>query len=262
MNKKQGIKWSLAIVLIIIGTLLCMNTFSAHNYSNDWNFGVVLPGIIGLGCFVISILLIFKKGHIFKSKGMRRFIMISFILCSLIFITIEAFIIVDPYTHSSKEAGKVDTVIVLGCGIWPDGRPTLALIMRLDKAIEYYKENPHVDIIVSGGQGPNEPYPEAQAMMEYLVDRGIPEEKIINEDKSTSTRENFEFSRRLLNIPDDKIEKIVFITNDFHILRSRILAKRFGFDAYAIAAPTPRVIMLNSYLREFFAFIKSMLVDY
>jgi uncharacterized SAM-binding protein YcdF (DUF218 family) len=65
-----------------------------------------------------------------------------------------------------------------------------------------------------------------------------------------------------MNIPDDKIEKIIFVTSDFHIFRARILARRFGFDAYAIAAPTPRVILLNSYLREFFAFIKSMLVDY
>ena len=65
-----------------------------------------------------------------------------------------------------------------------------------------------------------------------------------------------------MNLPDDKTEKIVFVTNDFHVLRARILARRFGFEAYAIPAPTPRVIMLNSYLREFFAFVKSMAVDY
>ncbi len=259
---KQGVKWSLATVLTLIGILLCYNTISAHNYSNDWNLGVVLPAIIGVGCFVIAIMLMSVKGYLFKNKKLRRFIIVSVILCSLVFITIEALIIADPYTHGTDEAGKVDTVIVLGCGIWPDGRPTLALILRLDKAIEYYKENSHVNIIVTGGQGPNEPYAEALAMKEYLLNSGIPEEKIIVEDKSTSTRENFEYSRRLMNIPDDKTEKIIFITNDFHIFRSRILAKRFGFEAYAIAAPTPRVILLNSYLREFFAFIKSMLVDY
>lgn len=259
---KHGIRWFAAALLTIIGILLCMNTVSAHNYSNDWNLGVILPSVIGLGCFALSVRLAFIKGYIIKNRTARRIIIAAAILFLLVFMIIEAMIVIDPVIHGSDEAGMVDTVIVLGCGIWPDGRPTLALAMRLDKAVEYYRENPHVNIIVSGGQGPNEPYPEAVAMRDYLVDRGIPEDKIINEDKSTSTRENFEFSRRLMDIPDNKVEKVIFVTNDFHIFRARILARRFGFEAYAISAPTPRVILLNSYLREFFAFIKSMLVDY
>jgi uncharacterized SAM-binding protein YcdF (DUF218 family) len=132
----------------------------------------------------------------------------------------------------------------------------------LDKALDYYNRHPDVDIIVTGGQGINEPFPESVAMEEYLIKHGVPKEQIIQEDKSTSTRENFEFSRRLMNVPDDETMKIVFITNDFHVFRSRILAKRFGFEGYAISAPTPRVILVNSYLREFFAFVKSMVVDY
>ncbi len=262
MNKKQGGRWFFAAFLIILGIFLFMNTASAHNYSNDWNFGVIMPAIIGLCCFIYSMLLLRTKGTIIKNKGLRTAFIAVFIICSLCFITVEALIIADPYTHGKQQAGRVDTVIVLGAGIWPDGRPTLALKLRLDKAIEYYKENPHVNIVVSGGQGPNEPYSEALAMEEYLINRKVPEEKIFKEDKSTSTRENFEFSRRIMNLPNDKIEKIVFITNDFHVFRARILARRFGFDAYAIAAPTPRVIILNSYLREFFAFVKSMVVDY
>lgn len=262
MNNKQRGRRIFAAFLIILGILLCMNTIFAHNYSNDWNFGVIMPSVIGLCCFAFSAILLRTKGPVIKKKGLRIAFIAVFIICSLFFIAVEALIIADPITHGKQQAGKVDTVIVLGCGIWPDGRPTLALAMRLNKAIEYYEENPHVNIIVSGGQGPNEPYPEALAMKEYLINHGIPDEKIIKEDKSTSTRENFEYSRRLMNISDDKIEKIVFITNDFHVFRARILARRFGFEAYAIAAPTPSVIILNSYLREFFAFVKSMLVDY
>jgi len=262
MNRKQGGRRFFAAFLIVSGILLFSNTVSAHNYSNDWNFGVVMPSVIVLCCFAYSAVLLFAKGPIIKNKGLRITFIVVFIICILFFIVVETLIIIDPYTHGKQQAGRVDTVIVLGCGIWPDGRPTLALKMRLDKAIEYYEENPHVNIVVTGGQGPNEPYPEALAMEEYLISRNIPKDKIITEDKSTSTRENFEFSRRVMNLPDDKTEKIVFVTNDFHVLRARILARRFGFEAYAIPAPTPRVIMLNSYLREFFAFVKSMAVDY
>ncbi len=262
MNKRQMGKRLLAVLLIVIGLFLCMNTYFAYGYSTDWNLGVLLPLLLGIGCFAYALKLFLLKMPIIKNKRLRTFVIAAFIVCVLVFVTVEAFIIADPYTHRSELAGKVDAVIVLGCGIWPDGRPTLALTSRLDRAIAYYRMNPHATLYVSGGQGPNEPFPEALAMETYLLNQGIPQEKIIKEDKSTSTRENFEFTRRLMNIPKDERYRIVFVTNDFHVLRSRILADRFGFEAYAIPAPTPSVILFNSYLREFFAFVKSMLVDY
>lgn len=262
MNKRKTIKTMFGVLLLIAGFLLCLNTLSAYRYSTDWNLGVVLPSLLGLGCFAWSLKLFLLKEPLIKSRRIRTAVIAVFIVCSLFFVTVEALIIADPYTHRSELAGTVDTLIVLGCGIWPDGSPTLSLSLRLDRAIEYYKENPHVNIIVSGGQGPTEPFPEAQAMESYLLDRGIPKEKIIIEDKSTSTRENFEFSRKLISQPAGKPVKIVFTTNDYHVLRSRILASRFGFEAYALPAPTPSVVLFNSYLREFFAFVKSMLVDY
>lgn len=261
MRSKQGAKQVFAIVLIFIGIALCFTTILAYNYSNDLNFGVVIPSVFGICCFALAGILL-KKEPLFKSKKLKSFFIAAIIICLLVFVTVEIMIIIDPYIHGEVQAGHVDTVIVLGCGIWPDGRPTLALQWRLDKALDYYNRHPDVDIIVTGGQGINEPFPESVAMEEYLIKHGVPKEQIIQEDKSTSTRENFEFSRRLMNVPDDETMKIVFITNDFHVFRSRILAKRFGFEGYAISAPTPRVILVNSYLREFFAFVKSMVVDY
>jgi uncharacterized SAM-binding protein YcdF (DUF218 family) len=258
---KRG-KQILGAILIVLGILLCLNTLFAYNYSSDWNLGVVLPAVLGVLCWAYAYKLFFVREPLIKNKGLRTAVIVFMVLCLVFFVTVEAAMILDPMVHSSTAAGRVDTVIVLGCGIWPDGRPTLSLIERLDKAIAYYKENPHVTLIVSGGKGPNEPYSEAQAMETYLLERGIPQEKILKEDQSTSTRENFEFSRRLMNVPNDARVRIVFVTNDFHILRSRILAKRFGFEAYAIPAPTPSVVVFNSYLREFFAFVKTMLFDY
>lgn len=261
-TRRRTGKLILAAVLIIAGLLLCMNTFFAYRYSCDWNLGVVMPAFIGFGCFAWALKLIMLKEPILKDERLRTVVIGVFIACVLIFVFVEVLIIIDPFIHSSELAGEVDTVIVLGCGIWPDGAPTLSLVSRLDKAVEYYERDPNVNIIVSGGQGPNEPFPEAVAMKDYLLVHDIPAEKIIIEDKSTSTRENFEYSGKLLNMPENGRKKIVFVTNDFHIFRSRILADRFGFEAYGIAAPTPSVILLNSYLREFFAFIKTMLVDY
>lgn len=262
MTGFRMIKRLFAGILIIVGILLIQNTFQVYRYFTDLNVGVILPAVIGVFCWLYAFKLVFAKGPVIKNKRLRIIVVSVVIAFLTFFAAVEALIYIDPIIHSSAHAGKVDYVIVLGCGIWPDGRPTASLIFRLDKAVSFYRGNPHVNIIVSGGQGFNEPFPEAVAMEEYLVKAGVPKEKIIREDKSTSTKENFKFSRRLINIPEGEKIKIVFITNDFHVFRSRILAARFGFDAYAISAPTPEIVKFNSYLREFFAFVKSMLVDY
>lgn len=259
-NKRVG-KTVAGFIIMLIGFMLCFNAVSSYKYSYDLKFSLILPALLGICCFVFAIKLMYIKRAFFKNKALKNTIISIILICLLIFIAIEALIIIDPFIQSAESAGKVDTLIVLGCGIWPDGSPTLALIMRLDKAAQYYSENPHINIIVSGGQGPTEPFSEAHAMEEYLVSKGIPKEKIIKEDKSTSTRENFEFSKKLMDKDQGQTTKIVFVTNDFHVLRSRIIAKRFGFEAYALPAKTPGVIVVGSYLREFFAFIKSMLFD-
>ena len=93
--------------------------------------------------------------------------------------------------------GKEKAVVVLGAGLRGEQVSGL-LARRLDAALDYYRENPDVLLVVSGGQGPDEVIPEAEAMARYLAARGVPQENIIKEDKSESTEQNFEFSRVLL----------------------------------------------------------------
>ena len=93
---------------------------------------------------------------------------------------------------------KEDAIIVLGAAVRGE-EISGALQKRLDVAIEYYQKNPDVVIVVTGGQGPQEDITEALAMERYLLANGIPKEKIIKEEKATSTYENFKFSKVLLN---------------------------------------------------------------
>jgi len=55
--------------------------------------------------------------------------------------------------------------------------------------------------------------------------------------------------------------RIVVITNDFHKFRAELLAKRVGFESYGISCSTPVSVKVNCYIREFFALIKSFLMD-
>ena len=99
---------------------------------------------------------------------------------------------------------------------------------RLDKAIEYYKLNEDANIIVSGGQGEDELISEAEAMYRYLIENGVEKEKIIKEDKATTTLENIIYSKEILKNLNHEGEKVLIVTNEFHITRAMIIANLLG----------------------------------
>ncbi len=158
-----------------------------------------------------------------------------------------------------------DAVIVLGCGV--DGtEPSDQLRCRLDTAIGYYRQNPSALIIVTGGQGTDEDDTEAAVMARYLVAGGVPSEQVLLEDQATSTAENFRFSAPILSAALPDYSSVCFITSDFHILRSGILAKKAGLTASEgtlthLHAPTPADRVIANLFREPIVFLKSLLLD-
>lgn len=129
-------------------------------------------------------------------------------------------------------------------------------------AKEYLDEYQSVKVVVSGGQGADEDVSEGYAMSRYLIENGIDRDRIIIEDKSTSTFENLKFSLDKIKKTDDKENIEVFIaSNKYHIFRSKLLAKRLGMVPYGLAAEIPASTILSSYIREYFAVIKSLFYD-
>jgi len=115
-------------------------------------------------------------------------------------------------------------VVVLGAQVRKSG-PSLVLRYRLDKAIEYLDENPNTICIVSGGKGPNEPFPEAQGMADYLKEHGIDEQRILEEPDSKTTEENIVNSKKLIS---DDNASVGVITNNFHMFRALQIAHKYG----------------------------------
>lgn len=174
------------------------------------------------------------------------------------FVIIETLIIIEGRKAPTE---KVDYVIVLGARLYGD-KPSPALLERLKVAKEYLMENEDVKVVVSGGQGINEDIPEAHAMEKYLVDNGVQNDRIIIEDKSTTTFENLNMSLDKVGEVDDRENiKILIATNKYHIFRSKLLAKRLGVIPYGLPAKIPFTIVLHSYIREYLAVIKSFLFD-
>ena len=154
--------------------------------------------------------------------------------------------------------GSEKAIIVLGCGI--DGeRVSPKLARRLDKAIEYFNEHPDKPVIVSGGQGAQEDIPESTAMKRYLVSKGVPDGMIIEESNSTSTFENFEFSKDIADtLPGG--DKIVFVTSRFHIYRASRYAAGKGFEAHHIGARVPFYELPANYLCEMLAIVAEYVI--
>lgn len=192
-----------------------------------------------------------------KKTIYRIFIFLAIIVLAS-FLIIEGLILIEG---SKKETEKVDYVIILGARLYGDV-PSPALMKRLEVAKAYLIENQDVKVVVSGGQGIDEYIPEAQAMEKYLVDNGIENNRIIVEDKSTSTFENLQFSlEKLKEIDNNENLKVLITTNRYHIFRAKILAKRLGMDPYGLPAKIPPSIIVQSYIREYFAVIKSLIFD-
>lgn len=157
-----------------------------------------------------------------------------------------------------EEKKNLDYVIVLGAQMRADG-PSTVLKYRLDKAIEYLNENPDTICIVSGGQGPNEPYPEAEGMYEYLVENGMDKNRVIIENKSNSTVENIIFSKELMK---ENYDGVGIITNNFHIYRALRIAENQKLEgACGIAAGSNVLYLPNNVLRECCAILKGLILN-
>lgn len=172
-------------------------------------------------------------------------------ILSICVISLMLFLWLTSYSDTS--ASKAKAVIVLGAAIYED---TISEVLteRLDTAYTYAQKYPEIPIIVSGGTLRNQTRSEAQAMQDYLVKKGISPNRIWKEEKSTSTQENFRFSKQLLEEKGINTSEIVYITNRFHIYRAKQFAQAEGFlNMKSVPAPTPLRYVLPSYLREVFA---------
>jgi len=164
--------------------------------------------------------------------------------------------------HDSID-GDPQVMIILGCQLH-DWGPSVMLQDRLDKALEYLEDHPDMTVVVSGGQGENEPATEAQGMADYLADHGFARENIILETQSHNTHQNLTYSARHLEETGVDIKAgVVIVSNGFHLTRAKMLAERAGYENVSVlAAPSSHTpTRLKMYIREPLALVKSFVFD-
>lgn len=209
-------------------------------------------GVLGVLFCVFG--LVWKKGLLrLLPRGLKITLFLLFSVGALAFLIVEGCIFSG---FSAKTEEELDYIIVLGAQLKESG-PSRVLQKRLDKAYEYLTEHKNTRVIVSGGQGPDEPDTEAEGMYRYLVKKGITPERIIKEDQSRNTVQNIEFSAGFL---DKKTDKVGIVSNNFHIFRAVGLARHAGYEQVCgIAAPSELPHLPNNLLREFFGVMKDLL---
>ncbi|WP_161520170.1 MULTISPECIES: YdcF family protein [Bacillus] len=152
-----------------------------------------------------------------------------------------------------------DFIIVLGSGLINDKVPPL-LASRINKAIDFYWKQAAVNtpptIIFSGGQGPDEGLPEAEAMQSYAVEKGIPLEHTVQENRSVNTYQNMLFSKEIMDSlkPEGKY-KSIFTTNNFHLFRAGIYARQASLNSQGIGSKTAFYYWPNAMIREYVAIV-------
>ena len=175
-----------------------------------------------------------------------------------------------------------DFIVIHGAGL--DGtKPTPLLAGRIDKAVELWeRQGRRGRLVASGGQGADEEISEADAMHRYLVSRGVPEEAIIDEDRSTTTWENLRFSREkmdeawqesagvALENPEggirphsaDEPYRVAVVTSDYHVFRCAEYAHKLGIKADGVGSHTRGWYWPAAFIREFVAVSKAHLWPY
>ena len=193
---------------------------------------------------------------------------------------------------------QYDYIIIHGAGL--DGpRPTPLLAGRIDKALELWnKQHQHGKFVVSGGQGADEVVSEAQAMRDYLLDKGVSADAILMEDKSTTTWENLRYSLAIINadratcvdatssaavassgdvtttasdastsdasgtVASNGDFTTAVVTSDFHVFRCAEYAHNLGIKADGIGSHTKGWYWPTAFIREFIAITKAHLWPY
>lgn len=243
------LKTTCRILLFLLGSVIFINGFCLLIFASA-TVGTFLTILLGLFFLLPSVL--WNKLQYLLSFGFFKLFTAFAVVVVLSAVCITAFLFI--YGNTDNVDYNEDYLIVLGCGLQGES-PTAPLVRRLDTAVRYAERNPGCKIIVSGGQGNGESIPEAEAMYRYLTSHNIDADRIIKEDKSTSTTENFKYSARAAD-NDLTSYSAAFITNDFHIYRAEQLAKLLGYDFTHIHADTDFYNIIPSSLREILAIVK------
>ena len=240
------------LVIGIIGDIWCILPILTHRIFNIGNgTGIlVFTVFILLGIFWKKFKLWLCKLQASKRGRLLVRIVSICIMLTAALVLIETICIIGA---AGKKPEGNETLVVLGSKVSAYG-PSLMTAQRLKAAIGFMNEHPDTKCVLSGGQGPDEPFSEAKGMFDYMVNRGISEDRLYLEDRSTNTRENLRFSKELIE-KEGLNENIAIVSNEFHLYRAGQIAKKLGLNYKTIPGRSLIYLFPTYYIRELYAIL-------
>lgn len=128
-----------------------------------------------------------------------------------------------------SRATDADCIMVLGCGVYQD-RPTPLLEDRLKRGVAIFQKGASPKILMSGDHG-QENYDEVNIMKQYALNAGISEDDIFMDHAGFSTYESMYRAKEIFGI-----DKMIIVTQKYHISRALYIARMLGIEAYGVAS--------------------------
>lgn len=249
-------KYAIPGIILAIAGLICIAYCIAIGLIGFGTLFFLIWGAMGAVFLLAAALLSNQKFMDAVPRWLKRTFFIAACAGLLLFLTVEGLVLSQ---YNADAAPGADYCIILGAQ-WKTTGPSEVLRRRLDRALEYLKKSPDTKVIVSGGQGGNEPIPEAVGMKEYLIRAGIAEDRILTEPLSKNTYENLSLSGQLIDIGNSRV---VIVTNNFHVFRAVKLAEKQGYrHVEGLAASAVAVLLPNNLFREFFGMVKDFVTGH
>ncbi|WP_046212537.1 YdcF family protein [Paenibacillus wulumuqiensis] len=265
MNHLQGNIPYIAVLLVLIMLLLApvvvlgIGVALVYNgrillHREGWKLPNLLSMLTGVGILVLPLLVLLAP---YNSVLAPLVIVVQLCLAYFGFLFI-CYLVSSLLYNFHRPRYRPDFIIVLGSGLIRNKVPPL-LASRLDQGIAIYlryQDGEPPRIVVSGGQGSDEQTAEGEAMGQYLLEKGIPAEHIIIENESANTLQNMRLSKQKMDdLMAGKPYSCIFVTNNFHLFRAGIYARKAGIQGDGIGSRTALYYLPNAFIREYIAII-------
>ena len=235
----------LAAALVVNGVLMLLRERRSLAHLLSLVAGVAILALYGLGWATIAaelggvvVLVLVLAAPI----GYLGLVLLAYLLWSLV------------YARIAARAPVAAAVVVLGAGL-VDGRVSPLLAARVARGVELARADARTLLVLSGGQGHDEPRSEAEAMAEHAASLGVARERMLLEAESTTTEENLQLTRELLE-RRGIVGPVTLVTSDYHAFRAATLLRTLGIRGHARGARTARYYLPSALLREYAALLR------
>lgn len=211
----------------------------------------LLAGLMALNLLVILPAFYFLLLKVSVSRPVQGITLVAVTIDSLATVGLVCFSLVSFASLFRPAPKDVQYLLILGAAV-NNGQASPILASRLERALAYWHNHPTVLLIVSGGREPHQKMTEAAVMANYLVQHGLAPTMIIMEDQARNTYQNLMLTSHLVPAR----AKVLVVTSDFHVLRTRLNAYRLRLHWTVVGAITPLRLRPLTYLRDYLGVIR------